>query len=115
MDGVVTLAAAGTGLVLRYHPARACSQCKPHGDFHNQPLAAALVIPYENGTVVSLPPAFKGPVYKATPIPGDLRLSLLRSALSVFNGSTTHLPLMEEYVSYHSRLQPRVVPVSFVH
>lgn len=67
----------------------------PHGDF--QPLA--LVIPYENGTVVSLPPAFKGPVYKATPIPGDLRLPLLRTALSVFNGSTTHFPLMEEYVT----------------
>ena len=43
------------------------------------------------------PPAFKGPVYKATPIPGDLRMPLRSSALSVFNGSTTHFPLMEEY------------------
>jgi hypothetical protein len=67
----------------------------PHGAF--QPLA--VVFPYENGTVDGLPPAFAGPVFKAAAIPGDLRLPLLRDALFAFNGSTSHFPLMEEYVA----------------
>jgi hypothetical protein len=69
----------------------------PHGDY--QPLA--IVIPYENGSVAALPPAFNGPVLHAAPIPGDLRLPLLRYAFSAFNGSTTHFPLMDEYVIDH--------------
>ena len=69
----------------------------PDGDF--QPLA--VILPYENGTMVPVPPAFRGPIVKADrPIPGDLRLPLLRDSLSVFNGSTTHFPLMEEYVTH---------------
>ena len=58
-----------------------------------QPMA--IVIPYENGTVPAVPPGFAGPRHVTPPIPGDRRLALVRTHLTVFHGATIMLPLTQ--------------------
>ena len=41
----------------------------------------AVLVPFENGTVPSLPPRFGGPSYVTRAIPGDMRLALHRPIL----------------------------------
>lgn len=54
-----------------------------------QPLA--IVVPWENGTLPTLPANFAGPVHTAKPIPGDWRLALRVTKLTIFDGGTTAL------------------------
>jgi hypothetical protein len=51
----------------------------------------AVVVPFENGTVPPLPARFAGPSHTTGPIPGDIRLALHRSSLTVFDGGTVYL------------------------
>jgi hypothetical protein len=55
----------------------------------------AVVVPYENGTQVPTPPGFAGPVHVMAPIPGDCRLPLRRTNVTVFTNGTLYLPLVK--------------------
>ena len=51
----------------------------------------AIITPWENGTVPSLPPAFDGPKLVTQPIPGDWRLALRSDRVTVFHGCVVYL------------------------
>ncbi len=51
----------------------------------------AVITPWENGTVPSLPPAFDGPTIVTKPIPGDWRLALRSDSVTVFHGCVVYL------------------------
>ena len=53
----------------------------------------AIVIPFENGTRPALPPRFSGIVHLCRPLPGDTRLALRTSQITVFSGGSVYLLL----------------------
>ena len=53
----------------------------------------AIVIPFENGTRPALPPRFSGIVHLCRPLPGDTRLALRTSQITVFSGGSVYVLL----------------------
>ena len=53
----------------------------------------AVVVPYENGSLPALPEGFDGPVHTTPPIPGDFRLAMQATEITVFNGGFVAIPL----------------------
>eukprot|EP01052_Picozoa_sp_SAG31_P027229 SAG31_NODE_2531_length_5555_cov_4.715909_1_plen_952_part_00 len=51
----------------------------------------AVITPWENGTIPSLPPTFDGPKFVTKPIPGDWRLALHSHRVTVFHGCVVYL------------------------
>jgi hypothetical protein len=51
----------------------------------------AVITPWENGTVPSLPAAFDGPKLVTKPIPGNWRLALRSDRVTVFHGCVVYL------------------------
>ena len=70
---------------------------KTEGQFPLDPAGVfqpvAIIIPFENGTEPSLPPRFSGIVHVCQPLPGDTRLALRTSQITVFNGGSVYLPV----------------------
>jgi hypothetical protein len=53
----------------------------------------AIVVPFENGTRPELPVGFDGPVHTCPPIPGDFRLAVQVTGITVFDGGFVAIPL----------------------
>ena len=53
----------------------------------------AVVVPFENGTVPALPAGFDGPLHITPPIPGDFRLAVQVTGITVFDGGFVAIPL----------------------
>jgi len=58
-----------------------------------QPMA--IVVPWENGTRAALPANFSGPVHVTKPIPGDWRMALRVSKMTVFNGGAAYIRMIK--------------------
>ena len=59
----------------------------------------AVITPWENGTLPSLPAGFDGPRIVTKPIPGDWRLALRVSKMTVFDGGVVYVRAVNGFVS----------------
>ena len=65
-----------------------------------QPMA--LVVPWDNGTLPTIAPGFRGQVHTLVPIPNNRRIPLTKASLTFFHGAHFYIPTNMPYISASS-------------